>query len=434
MTTFLRLAEFLAACYFIARLLRPLWRLRSTRRWLPFVLFCVIPSTADAAGNEARCDELGANCICSNPMNSPSGNYTSGASYIGDSAVTTKHCAVDGVAGTFLTSDTNFADLYEVATSGESFTALPAGHSVSNVLRTHTNGGGGFAGHNFAGGTATARRAMRFYKYYSSNYGWVGGACLNGNKIAQLMKNAGAGGGPIFTETAGQWSFYAVEAAEGWSPSGNGCCDGPGPGEGSTLADPLGSPSTFRGKWFRYEVILHNATTSGHSWFEVYIKNVTDNTPEIKIIDASVAKNFGSGINWTSTLATTLSQTSDHPDFLIDMFRNGTCAGFAGFSHYLAAAWSSDDGQRIGAATEIEGAEAPPDTTIVLIFEWAPVVASAIWHFRQAIVFGMLVCWMMGGAIFSLTSQKTKQLTKATAVHTLHGISYTAQKAKTWLN
>ena len=317
-----------------------------------FLIVLSLSSTVWAAGNEARCDELGANCICSSPLNSASGGYSnaSGPNYIKENSVTTKTCDIDGIADAILSTGGSFGDTYTTANSGESITALPAGHSISNILRTFDGEGGGFAGHNFAGGDPSARRAMRFYKYYSTDYDWVGGACLNGNKIAQLMNNGGAGGGPIFTETAGTWSFYAVEISEGWSQNGGGCCDGPGPGESATPP----TLSSLRGKWIRYEVILHNATTSGHSWFEVYLKNVTDNTAEIRLIDSSVAKDFGSA-NWTSTLATTISQSSNHVDFLIDMFRNGTCAGFAGFSHYLAAAWSTDAGQRIGAATEIEG-------------------------------------------------------------------------------
>ena len=319
-----------------------------------------VPVEAD--GNEARCDELGANCICSERLNSVAGNYSeaSGPNFIADDATTTKKCAIDGITSAILSTDSDFSTAYRVDSSGQAFTALPSGHTVTNVLRTPDGRGAGFAGHNFSGGDPTARRSLRFYKYYSTDYGWVGGACLNGNKLAQLMHSGGAGGGPVITETAGQWSFYGVEISEGWSQNGGGCCDGPGPGESSTLADPLGSPSTFRGKWYRFEIILHNATTSGHSWFEIYAKNVTDGTAEIRTVDTSVAKNFGSA-NWTSTLATTITQSTNHVDFLIDMFRNGTCAGFAGFSHVLAAAWSSDAGQRIGAATEIEGSGS--DTT-----------------------------------------------------------------------
>jgi hypothetical protein len=41
-------------------------------------------------------------------------------------------------------------------------------------------------------------------------------------------------------------------------------------------------------------------------------------------------------------------------------YRETGCTGWLGFSHYLAAGWDTDEGQRIGAAVEIEGGGALP--------------------------------------------------------------------------
>jgi hypothetical protein len=92
------------------------------------------------------------------------------------------------------------------------------------------------------------------------------------------------------------------------------------------------------------------------------MKNVTDNTPEIQIIDSRVPTNYANGFNWGTAQATSLHPTSTVVDMAIDMFR--TCgAGYHGESHFLAAAWSTEAGQRIGAAVEIEGGGSGADTT-----------------------------------------------------------------------
>jgi hypothetical protein len=227
-----------------------------------------------------------------------------------------------------------------------------AAHTNTYVLKVADGGGGGFIGHKLSGGDPKARIAVRFYKYYSSSpaYDWVGGACLNSNKIAQGGWNGAGSGGPMFTETAGTWSFYDINTAYGFNQSVD-CCDGPGPGESATGP----ALSTLRGKWIRYEAIFVNATTTGTTSFEWYMKNVTDNTAEIRLVDSTQSNGSGIG-KWSTTNASTLAFSSNPLDELdINMFRNGTCAGSASFSHYMVAAWSSNAGQRIGAATEIEG-------------------------------------------------------------------------------
>jgi len=92
---------------------------------------------------------------------------------------------------------------------------------------------------------------------------------------------------------------------------------------------------------------------------EIYRRNVTDNLPEEKIIDTSIVTSQPVGNNWDIIRATTFKPISRINDIYIDSFRRDTCNGYVGFSHLLSAAWNTDAGQRIGAATEIEGIPSP---------------------------------------------------------------------------
>jgi hypothetical protein len=79
----------------------------------------------------------------------------------------------------------------------------------------------------------------------------------------------------------------------------------------------------------------------------MYGKNVTDNQPEVTIID----------------LATNSSVANLRPPVLMSTINSNNhrwspsgsgCAGFRGISHYIMAGWTTNSGQRIGAAAEIE--------------------------------------------------------------------------------
>jgi hypothetical protein len=320
-------------------------------RFLLVVLLLLASATAQAAGNEARCDELGPNCICSEPMNTATWVDVSGGQFFNPADTTTKQCSSSGVAtGGALEDGSGFGD-YAAVSTGEQITNLPAAHTNTYVLKMDDGTGGQAFGHKYSGSDPTALRAIRFYKYYSASpaYEWVGGACSNSNKVAQGGWNGALTGGPMFTETAGSWTFYDINTAYGWNQSVD-CCDGPGPGESATGP----ALSSLRGKWVRYEILVHNTSTTGLVSFEWYMKNVTDNTAEIRLVDSAQSNGTGVG-KWSTTNASTLELDNELNELSINLFRNGTCAGSASFSHYLAAAWDTDAGQRIGAATEIEG-------------------------------------------------------------------------------
>lgn len=421
MVTILRLAEFFGAVYLIGRILLALWRLRSARRFLPVVVLCFAPVVANAAGNEPLCDELGSNCICSEPLDTTtySNSGTGAAFWWNPGDTTTKQCGLFGSTNGFI-EENSFS--HSGVSSGEEIDNLPAGHTNTYVLKSGS-ATMGFIGH-YLPSTPTARVAMRGYVYYSTDFDFTNeNSCTNSGKTFQLGSP-----GPIMSHT-GTPHLYSWTSGNDWVSDTPGqpfdcCVKGPGHDAG---VDGEGF-AHFRGKWFRYELIVRNTTTTGQTIIQVYRKNVTDDGPEYKIIDTSIATTQPVGDNWTSTIAASLSPPDQVRDLWFDLFRHGNCSGHNALSHVLVAAWSTDSGQRIGAASAIEGGAPPADNTIVLLFEWAPIATGVLWHFRQAIVSGVLVCWMMGGALFSLTSQKAKQLSYTATLKTVEGFNKVLEK------
>ncbi len=302
--------------------------------------------------NEIRCGQLGANCICSEPMNTATW-VDGGAGNTWNPADTTgsdKECSFE--QGSCPLSTTGGLKATAVS-SGEDITALPLAHTLTYVLRLDTTESSWF-GHKCATGTPTALRAIRFYKYWSAAYNAQSnsGDSCNGNKLAQFGPSFAQG--PVFTTEGPRWSLYNINVIYNWNQDAD-CCNGPGPGNYD--AGPL--LSGLIGNWWRVEILMHNATTTGAgTTFDMYLKNVTANGPELHVLDTSQTMS-GVGNNWTTSLATGLHPTVDINAMLLDMFRhtNGStpCAGFASYSHYLFAAWDTDAGQRIGAAVEVEG-------------------------------------------------------------------------------
>src|SRR5438445_289301 len=147
-----------------------------------------------------------------------------------------------------------------------------------------------------------------------------------------------------------------------WMPSLDCCNCGPGWANQASI-DPL-AQFTVVGHWYRYEVVLRNQTGAPGAILQAFRKDVTANTPEVKIIDTTVAcAGCGTTQDWTggsgATTALTPPGGSPLTAIEVNLFRNagtnGSCAGYRAYSYILVAAWGTDAGQRIGAAAEIEG-------------------------------------------------------------------------------
>ncbi len=322
------------------------------------IVICLVGALAMSNGqamaaNEARCTELGTNCIGSEPLNTatytdPVDNHNWNPS---DTNSPDKELNLEGGTGDVINTSGTVSTLTGV-TTGEMFTAMPATKSASIVYlaKGPVGGSAGFIGHSFSGASPTARRAYRWYEYYSTDFQLENGACTNHSKIVQFGRQ------PSLSAIISGNGSYLIYGWIGWMTDPLDCCVR-GPGANTAAYEGTYTQANIRGKWFRFELIITNVLTTGStSVIQLYMRNITDGTDEVLLIDTSTPTTQAVGTDWTSTFATTLKPVATALDQMwIDSFVNGTCAGFHGFTHLLAAAWSTDAGQRIGAATEIEG-------------------------------------------------------------------------------
>ncbi len=312
------------------------------------------------AANEARCAQLGAYCIASEPLNTNSYTSASGNSYWNPADTTTsdKQASNDGILGAAVSEEGGFNET--PINSGEAINALPAQRTVTWVLREPIGGGGQAISTKFPTSSPTALRSFRFYRYYSPDHVWTGPAnpLCNSGKLLQLGHRGTLTGGPLVSLN-GEVSFYDVNTNFGWNQNiaPNCCMSAPG-SQGVTIP----SQSQLRGKWWRVEFALHNAAAGGTgTYWEMWLKNVTDNQPEIKVMDSRVSMTIGPDASfwWQSPMTDNLHVASGQiSDFAINLFRsnNGSpCTGYIAHTSVLWAAWPTDAGQRIGAAVEIEG-------------------------------------------------------------------------------
>ncbi len=327
------------------------------------------------AATEARCAALEASCVCSEPLQTTVFNQIN--TYFWDAADTTsadKQChtivSAPGYEGTLITHGSR---IWSSLNSGPAWNALPAGHRLQRIQLNNEGPTGGFSlQHLWATDPIpTARRAQRLYLYYTPNFVFSedydnnvqpGVDCQNSGKTIQLSEQ----GGGILTFSSGMWLVHAwaykydgVNSHWGGAPTDQAQLGATGQGLTMNYGD-------FKGKWWRYEIVYRNLP-GPKTIVEVYLKNVTDNTPEFKILDTSqpwvYTDRWGNQTTWTQSQSDNLSLAQGGWDMFWDLFRNpqpgrDNCAGAYGFTHFMAAAWSTDAGQRIGAAAEIEGGAA----------------------------------------------------------------------------
>ena len=301
---------------------------------LVFVVGLLATQTGQALAAEQRCGELGAACICSEPFNTAS--FVGGPDFWNPADSTTKECTADPAvpnAAVIRTSPTIVG-----SNDGTALSRLPGGHHVSRFLTANNNHEGTFfAGNGVPVSSSFARLAARWYVYHSPNFAFktdTSSPCQN-TKIMEFD------GDSRIDYTAGFHTYNYLR----FSPSVDCCVTGPGPNTGIP-------PSQMQGKWWRWEAVLTNRSGLGYRMM-MYGKNVTDNSGEITIIDSAMN---GSIANLRPPMLMSKMLTNNHrfsPS-------GGGCAGFRGISHYMMAGWTSDSGQRIGGASEIEGGGGAP--------------------------------------------------------------------------
>ena len=342
------------------------------------MVFLMSGREAEAAP-EARCNELGSNCVCSDTFQSTSYSLVAQqagvhAVYLGDQ-VGAKPCHWGDIVpiGTPASihwtygSGTSFSSMLQVSTEPSILNLLPNRDPVAVARFLRTQEGAktfrfGEAEMNLSA-LASRRLEMRWYSYHSPTYDWAGdngGACTNG-KIAHssngymqpaMMTLTIHGGG-----TAGKTSLYTFHNSGNWSCFGHSSFEGFQSGSGPRSGAPI-SAFSYQGKWFRHSIVISNpkSSDSGGYDFQYFVKNVTDGTPEVEDVRfsagcANCMSTGGPNFTWDSSIHPTNNMNSLHTEF----YRAGSCRGWQGWTHLMIASWPTNAGQRIGAATEVEG-------------------------------------------------------------------------------
>ena len=165
----------------------------------------------------------------------------------------------------------------------------------------------------------------------------------------------------------GSWTYNS-----GASVVGN-CC-GVGPIEPTTQAKIL--PTQLRGNWGRFEIVLVNragGSSPNGLTIRLYARNVTQNGTEFLLINTTQpcpsCEVEAPNNNWAWLNFNDLTPVSRLDELRLNLYRQNVCAGYRAVSHFMIAGWDTDEGQRISAATEIEGGVLPAAPTNLQISE-----------------------------------------------------------------
>lgn len=303
-------------------------------------IFLALFATSSSA-EEQRCKELGANCVCSEPLNTNI-LVKKGDSWYNPADSVQKECSkVPSIPGSALERNSN--DLFG-SNDSTVLAKLPSGHQVNYFVRGPNGHVGMWAvGEGYLGSKFVKRAAARWYIYHSPDFEFAGENQCQNSKMAQ------------FTSALLDKSFGYVHMYNflDWNPAQDCCMNGPGPQNVNK--------SYWRGKWVRVEVVFTNRAgpevPGVPPGFEakVYLKNITDNSPELLVIDTTA-----SGTQLTPSDTRTPPKRQD--SIWINNHRWPTCKGWIGISHYMVAGWDTNEGQRIGGAVEIENGLVAKDT------------------------------------------------------------------------
>lgn len=282
---------------------------------------------SDASAAEQRCGELGSACTCSEPLNSDQFALSGQLADPADS--TTKECRGIGDAPE-----------HNYPVDASQTDGLPS--SVDYVWRSQVNSTGGGRLNGVEQRSSDARRlCIRYYVRYSSDYQPkdknVGGTC-EANKATQL--DIGGGGGRCTMHNRGATTAdpndtFRIATKNDWTTGNNNLNS-----QGNLIF------SDCKKEWCRYEVCMSGDLAAGRN---------------ISIDGYVVGLSSGKKLTWPRT------QVGDcragghvRTTWIMNLYRQGTCAGHKWFSHAMQAEWDVDKGQYIGPAVEIEGDGAVP--------------------------------------------------------------------------
>jgi cysteine-rich repeat protein len=298
------------------------------------LIFCVtvgiLFTASPASAQEQRCTELnaepGANCGCSEPLNTTS--YTSDGWYLNPSdSPPATDC--DGEIGGGYTWWKGYQTPLPV-----SETNMPFGNTVDTVWRS-SGGGGAYLFGSRSLTSSTKRLCTRHYFKVSSDFTGTGWGGCNNNKLSQFVGSLLSGDGST-TDLSIHYAAYKQSYSA--VPGG---LNLPKSGDHVTWDD-------CRENWCRFEICQSgNLATGTDLYAEGYIQQVTGGSKRMDY-ERSFLGNGPTPI------------TDDYGSlWIMNMYREGACAGNREFSHAMQAEWDTDAGQFIGAACEVEGGCGP---------------------------------------------------------------------------
>jgi len=286
-----------------------------------------------AAAAEQRCDELGASCVCSEPLNT--GSYApAGGNGWNPSDSTTKEC------------NRGYPLWVQSDWSPASASGMGLPSAIQYVAR---RGPENASDSTYLGGTSgattasTKRVCVRFYTRYSADYQAKNLPVCQANKFSEFSfgdSNA------LF-----HWD-WAESGAErftiiNWDKDGNGS---PEPSYNLARTGPL-TIEDCRSQWCHVEMCASgNIKTGSGISAEGHVRGLSDG----KRVDWNKTY-IGSACPGGSCRGGDLTAVA-----IVNAYRQNTCAGSRYISHAMQAQWDTDAGQFIGPAYEVEGGGSTP--------------------------------------------------------------------------
>lgn len=358
------------------------------------VLVVILTGMKATQAAEQRCGELGANCVCSEPLQM-TGFTTLGPEATADFWNPTDSTSLECNGGLGDSWNVGFAAnintpnqpvIGTAANRPEAWAALPNGHSVSRFFTVAPGAVGFQLGHHWQDQQSInpQRRAMRWYEYHSPDFTRVNvdnaylGCNTKGFEHNNGIKIEGAYG------YMNMYNWLETSPAQDccysgpwYSPNGSSVPfmdeytkvypDGRNNGHGSDITDDF-----WNNKWYRHEVVITNAdATIGSGKYyrlEYWVKDVTNNGPLIKVMDTR--QFYPPSIADPNPFAIDRQLSQPVHEMHVNAFRAqnsfdannnvpippGTqCHGYRAVAYLMVASWNNDAGQTIGAASEMEG-------------------------------------------------------------------------------
>jgi len=304
---------------------------RSPARWAKVALVLAVACAilcAQANAEEAVCTSLGANCVCSEPLNTS--NYSAGGCGGSENPddSTVKPC--NSTCTLY-----NASNWTPISSSGFE---LPGGVSYIGQ-RGPENGVGAQLEFNSTSETSNTRRVCaRFYTRYSADYDAKGANGCQANKFAEF-----SWGG---SNAALHWDW--AESTQERFTIINMDADGDNVADASYNLSKTGTLTIedCRNQWCYAEICASGNIQAGTAMYgEGHVRGVED----------------GKVADWAKTYVGEACPAGsctggDLTAAFINSYRQNTCAGNRYVSHAMMAQWDTDSNQFIGPASEVESA------------------------------------------------------------------------------